>query len=93
MCAYVSLCLLSSGILLLNRAVGRDEVEGFGLGLEDGIGVTTQDDQDIIVLQRGVGLLEGNLGADKDTRVRKDLRLSTSNGDVEGLGSYKERAN
>lgn len=82
---------LASGILLLNLAVGGDEVERLGLGLDDSVDVAADDNDDVKVIEALVGLLVGNLGTDDDTRVGEHLGLGSSNGNVEGFGGYRGR--
>lgn len=82
--------LLSSGILLLDLAVFGDQVKGLGLGLENGIAVTTKDDNDVKVLEAFMSIFEGDLRANNDTSTGENLGLSSSNGDLEGLGGCRE---
>lgn len=84
------MCSLSGGILLLDFAVGGDQVEGLSLGLEDGIAVATKDNNNVEILEAVMSLLEGDLGANNDTSTGENLRLSGGNGDIEGLGSCWE---
>lgn len=84
------LCSLARRILLLDLTVGSDEVERLGLGLDDGFSIATNNNDNVEVLQALMGLLEGDLGTDDDTGIAKNLRLSGSNGNVEGLGGYSK---
>lgn len=75
----------------MDLAVGGDQVERLRLGLENGVGIAAQDNDNVKVLEALVGLLEGDLGANDDTSIREDLGLSSSDGDIEGLGGYRGR--
>lgn len=81
---------LSGGVLLLDLAVFGNQVKGLGLGLEDGVAVTTEDDNNIKVLKAFMGILEGDLGANNDTSTGENLRLSSGNGDLKGFGGCRE---
>lgn len=87
---HLLVCSLSSGVLLLNLAVRRDEVERLGLRLQDSISVATEDNNNIEILETLVGLLEGDLGADDDALTAQNLGLSSGDGDVEGLGGCRQ---
>lgn len=54
----VYVCLLSLGAVLLELAVGRDEAEGLGLGLDDGLCISAEDDDNVKVLNAFMGLFE-----------------------------------
>lgn len=82
-------CSLAGGVLLLNLLVGGDEVEGLSIGFENVVVVAAEDNDNVKVLEALVGLLEGDLGADDDASPRENLRLSSGDGDVEGLGGYE----
>lgn len=55
---FGSICLLSLGAVLLELAVGRDEAEGLGLGLDDGLCISAEDDDNVKVLNAFMGLFE-----------------------------------
>lgn len=52
------MCLLSFGARLLELAVGGDEGKGLGLGLDDGLCISTQDDDNVKILKALMGLFE-----------------------------------
>lgn len=53
-----NMCLLSLGARLLDLTVGRDEGKRLGLGLDDGLCISAEDDDNVKVLNALMGLLE-----------------------------------
>lgn len=76
---------LSGGILFLDLAVFGNQVEGLGLGLEDGVAVAAKDHNNVEVLKTLMGFFEGDLRTNNDTSTGENLGLSSSNGDLKGL--------
>lgn len=76
---------LPGGILFLDLAVFGNQVEGLGLGLEDGVAVAAKDHNNVKVLKTLMGFFEGNLRTNNDTSTGENLGLSSSNGNLEGL--------
>lgn len=77
---------LARGVLLLEFGKGSDQGEGFGARLKDGSGSSTDDDEDVEVVEAVVSLLEGDLGADDNTLLRDDLGLGGRDGAFECPG-------
>lgn len=79
---------LASRVALLELREVGDETEGFGLLGDNLLRVTTDDDEDIKVLEAFMGLLVVDLRADDSTLFGENLGLGANNGDFESLGVY-----
>lgn len=77
---------LVGGVLLLQLREGLDERKGLGVVLENVLTVAANNDENVKVAEALIGLLEGDLGANCNTRVGDDLGLCGRNGTLEGLG-------
>ena len=81
---------LSGRVALLKLREVGNETERLELLLNDFLGVTTDDDKDIIVLEAVMGLLIGDLRTDNGARLREDLGLGANNGDFKSLGACEK---
>ncbi len=63
-----------------------------GFGLEDGLRIASEDDENVKVLEALMSLLEGNLGTDDGALLRENLGLISDNGDLKGLAACGEGA-
>jgi hypothetical protein len=79
-------------VALLQLRVGRDEVEGLGLILNDRLDIAADHHHDVEVREALVGLFERDLGADDDALVADDLGFAGGDGHLEGFGGCAGRA-
>lgn len=82
---------LLGGIFLLQFGEIADESKRLVLFLKDFSAVASENDEHVELFEALVSLFVGNLRADNDALLRQNLGLSTSSGDFEGLGSYRQQ--
>lgn len=75
------------GELLLEVRPSLDETERLGLVLDDGIGSSTWDDQDIELLKTSIGILDLHVSAEGSTLLGNCVFLVCREGNFEGFGS------
>ena len=85
-CADREDCTLAGRVLFLKLGKVVDETERLGLLVQDLLRVAAEDDENVKLLEAVVGLLEGDLRADEDALLGKDLGLGAGDGDFESLG-------